>query len=358
MATWSVDILPLGGGSPVASATTFRNARITWALDSPGGAAEFNLRASDAESGLWLPGRKRVRVRDGSGTARYQGFLDRLDRSGGPETTNAAKPLPESWRASSKGLSSILDKRVVHGNFNVNGTAAHTAAWSLVNHAKSQDTGVGGMPQLLGDWTLGTVTGSAASVDRFYCDGDIIGERLRELAESYFDWEIDAQARMNIWVGARGTDRTSTRSIAPTDCSDWSCVWDMDEFATYVTGLGESQGSASEVCGDPLVVDYDPLRMEFGRREAVIDTDMTTEPELQTKTRAELTARIGSGIELKTGWLEGRGPWSFGTVWLGDTVVGKLGTGFGGDRDVQLTSVSVSLEGMHEFVECEWRMVP
>jgi hypothetical protein len=41
-------------------------------------------------------------------------------------------------------------------------------------------------------------------------------------------------------------------------------------------------------------------------------------------------------------------------VWLGDTVTAELGAPFGGDKAVRLIGVTVTLEGLYEFVECEW----
>jgi hypothetical protein len=337
---WTVDLLPLAGGAALNSATPFKSARITWTLDGIG-AADFDLRESDVSDGRWLYGRRRVLVKDGSGTARFQGWLDRLERGGSPGAV--------SYRAASRGLAAALAQAVVHGDYSEVETPAEEVAWGLIAHAQAQSGNVWG-------FTDGTHSGGThPSRTRYYCDGDVIAERLNELAEMSdgFTWEIDAAGAFNTWRTARGTDRTGTHTLSPGDCMDWSCNADVSELASVVTGLGDRDDDTP--CGPPLVIDTDSAAVTlWGRREVVIETENDDEFEVNEKTTAELDARLASQLDLKTTWIEGRGPWSFGSVWLGDTVTAELGAPFGGNKAVRLIGVTVTLEGLYEFVECEW----
>lgn len=338
---WTLDLLSLDGVSTAVSDAPFGSARVTWAADGTG-AAEINLRASDVASGTWLYGRRRVLVRDGGGTPRYQGWLDRLERGGSPGDVQ--------YRAASRGLAAILEERVVHGDFSEVATVATDVVLDLLDH-------LGAQTDDMTDFVEGTVTGVARTVSRYYCDGDLISDAIKELAETQdggFAWEIDALGQFNAWVGGRGSDLSGSTTLAPEDTTDWSFVGDTEGLATYVTGLGTDPDGA---CGPPLVVDFDPLRTTYGRREVVIESDSLDEDEVLGETQEELRARIASRGVLKTAWIEGDGPWAFGAVWIGDVVDVALGAEFGGNADMRCTSVSITLDpGTHEFIEMEWEM--
>lgn len=233
---WTMDILSNAGSTTVSDAP-FRSARITWAADGVG-AAEVALRSADI--GTLRAGQKRIAFRDTGGTRRYQGWLDRVERAGSPSDIQ--------FRASSRGLSSILDQRVVHGDFNKVSVISTTIGWDLIAHAQAQTDGNHG-------FTLGTVTGTAPARTRYFCDGDVISESIRELAEMEtggFWWEIDANGAYNAWVNGRGTDVSGSVTLSPSDTIDWRCKEDMTEFATYCTGLGDRDDDSP--CGAPLVV--------------------------------------------------------------------------------------------------------
>lgn len=335
---WTCELLNLTGGSPTAA--TFQSARITWQRDG-GGSAEIELRDEDVSGGAWLAGRKRVRFKDSGATVRYQGWMDALERAGRPSTG-------VRYRASAVGLAEILEKRAVHGDFTRTSTVATTIAWDLINHAQGQTDGNHG-------FTLGTITGTAPARTRYFCDGDIIGERIREISEletGGFDWEIDAAGAFNAWVGGRGTNVSGSVTIAPSDTIDWRCRDDVRDFATYATGLGDRDDDTP--CGAPLVVDFVGERTTYGRREVVLSSEQDDVTELELLTSEELRARVASRINLQTSWVEGQGPWAFGTRWLGDTVTAALGAAFGGNTTVRCTAVEISLEATREFVTYEW----
>lgn len=339
MAPWTMDVLGLTGTTLVSDAP-FRHARVTWAADGVG-AAEVALRSADVTTGALRAGQKRIAFRDGAGTRRFQGWLDRVERAG--------KPSDIQFRASSRGLSVILEQRVVHGDFSKTAVAAPTIAWDLIAHAQAQTDGNHG-------FTLGTITGSPTVRTRHYCDGDVISEQIREIAEmdaGGFWWEIDANGAYNAWVGSRGTDVSGTVTIAPSDTIDWRCIENMTEFATYCTGLGDFNDD--QPCGAPLVVDFVSERTTYGRREVVIEEDTNDAGEMEQKTTEELRARVAARFNLRTAWVEGQGPWAFGTRWLGDVVTAALGSEFGGNTTVKLIGITITLEpGTKEFVELEW----
>jgi hypothetical protein len=337
---WTVDILPLAGGSAVYTATPFRSGRVTWTLDGIG-AAEFSLREADVADGRWAVGERRVVVKDGGGTARYGGWLDRLERGGTPDALE--------FRVASRGLAAALDQAVVHGDFKRVETVAKTVAWDLIDHAQAQTHNHWG-------FTDGTHSGGThPSRTRYFCDGDVIGDRIRELAEmsNGFQWEISPTGVFNTWRTSRGTDLSGSTTLAPEDTTEWHCTNDVAEMATVVTGLGDRDDNTP--CGPPLVIDVDATAAgTYGRREVVIETEAIDEFDTNEKTTAEREAREASRIHLRTAWIEGRGPWSFGTVWLGDVVNAELGAAFGGDLDVRCIGITASFESMYEFIEMEW----
>lgn len=333
MAFWTIDLRSLDGSSLIQAAAPFNSARITWTLEGPG-AAEITLDVAAATSN-WLYGQRRLLIKDGAGTSRYQGWLDRLERSG--------RPNEVTYRASSRGLAAILDQRAVHGDFPQIAAVSTTIARALITHmvAQADDKTA---------FTLGSVTGTAPSRSRWYCDGDIISDAINELANlnSGFAWEISATGAFNAWVGGRGTDQSGTKSLAPANTIEWRCVADVTDLATYVTGLGDTDDETP--CGPPLIVDSSSLKTTYGRREVVISADSNNSSEITEKTTEELRARGSSRLNLTTSWVEGDGPWAFGAVWLGDLVSGVLGAEFGGTTNIRCIGITATLEpGKHEI---------
>jgi hypothetical protein len=335
---WTCDILSLAGAT-LNSGVHFRSARVTWAQDGIG-AAEIALRYPDVSGGLWRAGQKRVAFRDAGGTRRFQGFLDLLERAGPPSDIQ--------YRASARGLAAILEEAGVIGDFTRTNVVATTIAWDLINHFLGQaDAGYG--------FTLGTITGVAPNRTRTYCDGDIIAEQIRELAErdsGGFAWEINQNGAFNAWVGGRGTDVSGTVTIAPTDTLDWACKEDVTEVATYVTAIGDQNDD--QPCGAPLVT-VSSAGVTYGRRHRFVNDDSVDNGELTETANEELDARQASRINLRTSWVEGQGPWAFGTRWIGDIVTAALGPEFGGNTTVKCVGITITLESTHEFVEMEWQ---
>lgn len=335
---WTMDILSLTGAT-TTTAHPFRSARITWAQDGTG-AAEVSLRASAVSAGLLRAGQKRIAFRDSGSTRRFQGWLDLVERAGPPSDIQ--------YRASARGLSAMLEQRVVHGDVSYVNVAGATIGWNLITHAQAQTDGAMG-------FTLGTITGTVPNRTRDYCDGDVISEMIAELAErdtAGFAWEIDADGKYNAWLGGRGTDVTGSVTIDPTQMQDWNVKEDMSEFASYVTTKGDYNDD--QPCGAPLVT-VSTGGATWGRREYVVTADSVDTTDLTQTANEELNARSRSRINLRTTWVEGQGPWTFGTRWLGDKVTAALGTPFGGNTTVECIAISITLEGRNEFVEMEWR---
>ena len=339
---WTIDLKSLDGSSTLNTATPFRSGRVTFALNDAGG-ADFELRKSDVTDGRWSAGERRVVVKDSGGTVRWAGWLDRLERGGPPGAI--------TYRAASRGLAAALEEGIVHGNFQRVATVDTTIARDLIAHGVAQSNNKWG-------FTTGTHTGSTGPArDRYFCDGDSIGERVRELAEMSggFSWEISPTGAFNTWRGARGTDLSGSITLTDAKCTDFLITKDTAELRTAATGMGDSD--FNQPCGPPLVLDTDATISTYGRREMVVDTDSLIETEVEEKTTEELRASVASIWNLRASWVEGRGPWAFGTVGLGDIVDAALGTEFGGNRDMRLISMTVTFESKYEFIETEWEAV-
>jgi hypothetical protein len=348
---WTVDLMALDGSSTVHSAVHFLTCKVTWALDADG-AVELDLARADALTGWWRGGQYRVAVRNPAGTRVFQGWLEHLERQGSPSDY--------TFKAAGRGLAAILSRRFIHGDFSQVAVVATTAAQAILTHIDGQTNDATG-------FTLGTVTGTAPSVTRYFCDGDEARAAIDELA-MHFAWEIDADGHFNAWVGGRGTDRSGTYTLSPSmggasDITGWDFTEDSTEVATYVTGLGDSQDDGP--CGPPLVVDFtgnSTLMTQYKRVEAVISDPTEDVTEMTNKTTEEIRARLAARWALKTTWVDGRGPWAFGTVGLGDIVGVQPGAEFGGGTvNMRCTSISLTLEPTPAagptFVEMTWEAV-
>lgn len=336
---WTIDLEALDGASTTNTAVPFQSARVTWAKDGVG-AAEVNLRASDVAGGIWLPGQRRLIVKDGAGVAKFGGWLGRLERSGSPDGPK--------YRAAAKGLADILNKRVVIGDFSQVSQVGTTIATALLSHIDAQSNDQT-------NFTVGTIVGAAASLTRYFCDGDVILDAINELANREsggFQWEISPAGAFNAWVGGRGTDMSATVTLSPSKTIDWSFVADEDGTVTYVMGLGDRNDD--QPCGAPVQEVFDALRTTRGRTEVVVSVDTTTDAELIEIAEDELRARVASRSNLRAAWIEGRGPWAFGTVWIDDVVKVQAGAEFGGDQNMRCVSVTITLEDKYEFVEMEF----
>lgn len=332
-AVWTFDLQTLTGGA-VSSAEEFSTAQITRVLDGPGSVA-VDL-PDDATAALWLPGQRRI-VAKADGTPKFSGYLTRLEESSRP--TNDI-----SLRASGLGLASVLDYRIVHGDFNKVSVVGTTIAWDLITHAQGQTDGNHG-------FTLGTVTGTAPSRTRYYCDGDVISEAIAELAEfetGGFDWEISPTGQFNAWVGGRGTNRTATVTLDRSDTIDWQVQYETSDLATYVTALGQ----AEEPCGAPLQIRSLALASTYGRREVVVESETNTAAEMEEMADEELRARAAARINVRAAFYVDDWPTNFELVDLGDTITVTNPTRFGGTQTMRCTGIVISLEqGMTEWRE-------
>jgi hypothetical protein len=319
---WTIDLLNNLGTVVLANAP-WSTAQVTWALDGPG-ALEVNLRENQAAQ--WIPGQRRVRVmRDG--VAVWQGFLNRI-RSEGP-----AGDIHVT--ASALGLASILEKRVVHGDFSRVNTVASTIAWDLITHAQLQTDGNYG-------FTLGSSIGTATSRTRHFCDGDVIRDAIDELAEHEpggFDWEISATGAFNVWVSGRGVATGLT--VAQSQSHEWSVEADYTDVPTYMTVMG----SSDQPCGAPLVIRNSAFSSTWPRREDDIDADTTDSAEMTTRGDGELRKKTAARIHASTMYVtETRVPFAWDAIGLGDRVTMALGAWYGGTQTMRCTQVDVSLE--------------
>lgn len=329
--TWALDLQDNDGGA-VASDVVFRLATATWALDGSG-SLEVDLKQGTEDE--WVAGQRRAIVRDGA-TPWWGGWMTRTVQSGGPKA--------ETFKSSGLGLSSRLSRRLVHGDFSQHMVPATDIAWALISHAQAQTAGDLG-------FTLGSVDGTAPSRSRDYCDGDVVGDAIGELAAFVpggFDWEIDPTGAFNAWVGGRGS--ATGRTIAPADVRDWGVESETVDLATYATGIGTDPTGA---CGAPVeVVSSDDDVATYGRCEIPVAVDSNDSDELADAAAAEIAARLSAGLVLTASWIDGRGPWDFGEVWLGDTLTADFRACFGGPQLVHVTDIKLALEPGHmAFVE-------
>lgn len=338
---WTINLKSLDNASVVTTSAPFKSARFTWAKDGFG-AAEVELNFADLGT-IWVPGQRRLLLLK-DGVAKYGGWLDRLERSG--------TPSDPKYRVASTGLASVLAKRVVVGDFSRVSTINTTIATDLLAHVDAQSND-------MTNFTAGTIVGTGAALTKYYCDGDVILDAINELANrdsGGFVWDLTPNGAFRAWVGGRGTDLSGSTTLAPGDVQDWSFIWDFDQFATYVMGIGDRNDDVP--CGAPLTEVFSTLRTTYGRLEAVAPQDTTVEAELIEVADEELRARVASRAQLKTAWIEGRGPWAFESVWLDDIVNVSPGAEFGGDLDMRCVAIQLTLEpGLHEFVEMEWEAV-
>lgn len=344
MSFWTVELWELDGSSSVVAPAPFRTARCTWALEGPH-ALEVDLLPADIDAGDWLFGRRRVKLKDPAGDVRFHGWLERLSRGGPPSDVR--------FRASAVGLAGSLEDGLLHPAFTEEG-AGQDLAWLVIENAQAQENNMWG-------FELGTAVGSAsASVCRHYDEGYSVRQVIDDMAglfEAGFDWEIDEAGAFNTWSPIRGTDRTETRLLEPSDCISFEVWGDFSEASTYVSALGADGIVAVGV--DTA----DNIDERYGRRESSIDFPHVSDPdELQDRANHQIRLLRSVRRGCRATWIEGRGPWAFGDVWLGDAVSIDEGVPFDLDGagpyasfGFRLTTVTVTLDpGREAFISTEW----
>lgn len=343
---WQIDLYGATGTltSPVATNVSFKSASITWALDGSG-SAQVELVEDDTATN-WLSGQRRVTFARG-GARLFTGYLTQVSAQ------SQGRPHTTVYTMSLMGLGSMLDWRVVHGDFNQVATVGTTIAWNLINHANTQES--------MG-FTQGITVGTADTFTRYYCDGDVIAESINELAQrdsGGFDWEINADGKFNAWVGGRGTDKSATYTIAlndtTTDAIQWREQAETSDVVTYVTAMGVDPDGP---CGPPLTVENIALS-GYPRREVVVSGEHNTQDELEDAALDELKARQKARYRLEATWHVDDLPWAFGPtgVWLGDVINVTPNTPFGTTQKVRLIEVGLSLEkGATEWMTYTFEM--
>lgn len=327
---WTLDIQDAKGNTTVATDVVFHGARLTW--DAEGfGACEVDLKQGQM-SDVWQSGKHRL-IAKLDGTPKWAGMLTKLGRSG--------EPGGPEWKASGLGLGVLLESRIVRFPFVITDTVDAIVS-ALLDEIQ--------VTQINGDlgFSMGTATGTFATRTRSYCTGAKIAEEIRELAQKRqgFDWEVDATGAINLWTPKRGVSTGLT--IGEDDTHTWDVESDTDDMLTNVTVLGDFD--------DPyqhrVMARKDGMTALFARHEEAIEVTADDDNELYDAGFAVLRARLGSMTTLTTSWLEGRGPWAFGQVWLQDEVSAELESWFGGTQDMRCSSVVATLDG-NELVEVE-----
>lgn len=340
--TWTVNLQTRTGGALITNAP-LEAFRAVWSIDGPG---SFEAEIGEDDAANWLAGQRRIQVLL-NGTAKWTGWLTALTEQT-KDYTDLSKPRGATLVASGLGLASVLERRIVHGDFNKFLTVATTIAWNLIQEAQSQSNGDYG-------FTLGTVTGTAPARTRHFCDGDIIADAINELAAKDpggFDWEISETGQYNAWVGGRGT--ASGETLQRSEAMTWDVSNETTELATVATVLG----STEENCGAPLVIRSSTLASTYGRLEVVAELDSNDSGEMNEAGDEELRSRIASRVRLKATWPENKAPWAWGAVWLGDTLTVTLPAHFGGAQTMRVIEIAVSVEPpSFAYIEYEFEVV-
>jgi hypothetical protein len=343
--TWEVDLKTRTGGA-LSTNVPLSDFRVVWNLDGPG---SFEAGIGETDAANWLAGQRRIIVRNGAGDAnrRWAGWLTELSEST-QSFDDLSRPRGTLLRASGLGYAALFERRIVHGDFNKFLTVATTIAWNLIQEAQAQTNGDYG-------FTLGTVTGTAPARTRHYCDGDNIAEAINELAAKEaggFQWEISPAGAVNFWVGGRGT--ASGETLTRAEAMSWNVSYNTNELATVVTVLG----SAEEPCGAPLVIRTSGSETTFGRLEATSDLDSNDAGEMNEHADDELESRVSSRLRIHATWPENEAPWTWGAVWLGDTLTINPGVHFGGSQTFRVIEISLTVEPpAFGFIEYEFEVV-
>lgn len=335
---WTLDIKTAKGTSLVAADVPFHGARISWASDDAG-SVEVDLKSGQMSTD-WAPGLHRVIVRL-DGAAKWQGFVTNLTEDSEIEGDEASAV----YKASGLGLQSILAERIVRFPFEITDTTDNIVA-ALIDEVENV--------QVNGDmgFQMGTVTGSFPTRTRDYCTGVVILDEINALMDigRGGDWEVDEHGNVNLWAPGRGVN--SGESLAKTigGVHTWSVESDTADMLTNVTILGDDR--------DPFgptrkMARRDGMTAAYARHEEKIDVTTTDPDEMYDAGFGVLKARLGAMTTLTVSWLEGRGPWPFGAVWLQDRIVADLGPYFGGSSGMRCTDITATLDG-NELVECEY----
>jgi hypothetical protein len=323
---WTMDIQGPNGGAALASGVGFKTAQLRWTSDGPGA---FEIELLDEQvSDDWIPGLHRI-VIDLDGIPQFAGYINRKERTGPPGAL--------AHRISGNGLAWILDWRLIHKPqvFAAIDEPVGDIAWALIDAVQSQVNGDMG-------FTQGTSVGTTVSRDRGYCDGSNVGEEIRELASigRGFDYEIDANGAFNVWNNTRGQDLSGSVTLTEGDANGWDVALDTSDLVTSVSAYG----SAEKPWGPQRVAVKTFQAVTYGRREIPFDVDSTDEDELQDFATAQVAIQGGAQVMVRANWIEGRGPWSLGDVWLQDKVSVVLDSHNGGTQDMRCTDITVTLE--------------
>jgi hypothetical protein len=322
---------------------SFRTAQFRWTLENQGGAA-IEVDLTQEQAALWVPP-QRIIVR---GEHDWIGEINHLERAGKPIEIGVGDNKV-GWKVSGLGLfAARLNKRIVRHDLVVNDTVDVIVEALLSEAQDNQFNGPMGLE-------MGSTIGSFATRRRGYCVGIRIGDAIRELAsmDRGFDFEIDADGRLNMWAPNRGVD--TGRTLSETQCQLFEPVLDTAEMLTNVTAIADP----SDPFGPKYRMSRTAKAITYGRREDAIDTDIIAlneenpdwEDELYDVGRGLLRQYGGGFFTLHTRWDAHAAPWSLADVWLQDSVAVEMPDGpfrdaLGDSVDMRVTEVMVTLEAM------------
>lgn len=362
-AAWNIAVQENDGAFVVAASESFESMKLTWSLENQGGGTcEIGLNSSMLASGDWAQPKRLIIT----GEKGWAGSLTHMDGGGRP--SDVGPTLKAGWKAAGVGLYSRLDYRIVRHTFVVHDNLNVIVAALLSEVQANQFNGNMGL-------SMGTVHGTFPSRLRSYCFGINVGDAIRELQTLVgFDWEIDTTGALNIWADSRGTDLSATRTLRPSDCTEFYPSFDTQEMLTTVSALADP----SDPYGPKHTLARTMLADDYGRKELAIETDVIAdsdknpdwEDELYRAAHALLKTDGGGQFTLRTVWPSSKAPWTLSNVWLNDIVsVDLTGTTAANvipsPIKVRLTDVTVSLEPMPPrhganvnpiyWTECNWQ---
>ena len=133
-------------------------------------------------------------------------------------------------------------------------------------------------------------------------------------------------------------------------CEDFEIELDTSDMLTTVTSIADP----SDPYGPAFRLQRTGKAVDYGRREIAIDTDVIAsteenpdwEDELGDIGRGVLAKEGGGDLRLRTRWNSANAPWGLDDVWLQDRIPVTLPDWFGGEVDMRVTDVTVTVEPM------------
>lgn len=300
--TWKLVVVETDG-TPLGELTAATSRKIIWPLNDVANVA-FTIDGQHSQAQLPVELVTDLVVYDDGGTKRFRG---RLGSSG-----DQVSPSGEPANMTAVDYRGFLGRRI--GPLGASYTALDQAeiAWALISGAQAMDAGDLGITAGVGDPTgvLRTIA---------FTDGAFVADSINQLAslDVGFEWEIDADLKLNIYYPQRGVDSAAVLEY-PGTVASFTRTYDTTRFANAGQFSGASTLSPVTVQGSELPASPTPDVGTPGRMEFVASDSTITDPTvLGLRADYELLTEdappVGYQMVLRDGW------WTPEQLWLGDT---------------------------------------